>query len=171
MLVLSGILVAGCGSTLAQSPAPADTWPTPALLRQALADDGWGWTADGSLWFGGRDTPALAMSITQPLYVSIRPVTMWGYALLSWEEQQASGWTAFMEVAERLPIDAETLRAITDQLTDGGCRDYPLPGGMLTFDARLREYGAITVAEGGEPSCDRPAPESVAPDAGESPAS
>lgn len=148
----------------ATAAAQDDGWPTPSELRQELADDGWEWAANHGLWVGGRGRQAVNMSITPPLYVHVYDVTLLGSALLSWEEQQAMGWTAFMELAERLPIDAETLRAINGQLTDGACRDYALPGGMLTFDARSVESGSIVIVEGGEPRCDIEPVESMAPE-------
>lgn len=160
MLALSGLLVTS--PTLAQEPA----WPSPAELRQELADDGWEWAASSWLWAGGRGRPIVNLSITSPLYVSIHDVTLRGSALLSWEEQQAMGWTAFMEIAERVPIYWETLRAIHDQLGEAVCLDYPLVGGMLTFDARV-EPGAITIAEGGARRCDGPE-ETLPPEAEES---
>ena len=164
-------LAAALLALLVAAPAVAqeDMWPTPAELRQDLADDGWEWAASSSFWEGGRGGPVVFLAIAPPLFVSVRDLTLWGYGL-TWEEQTAMGWTAFMEVAERLPIDGATLAAVSPLLGQPGCRDFPLHGGTLTIEGSADHESQITIAEGWGPRCGAEVASPEPPATDESPA-
>jgi hypothetical protein len=158
--------------------AQSDDWPTPAELRDTMrAARGWSWGATPTgAWEGGtaifEDGESLARLSEGPQGLRV-VMTFWTDEMLwSWPLSVNNGWTAFNELAERLPVDAPTLTMSRAQIRTGepGCMDYPIVDGNLMVDVGEADgpFSALVYVafeQGGDPACEAlQAVESVAPE-------
>jgi hypothetical protein len=167
-VVLTLAFLTACSPTAAQEDDGAD-WPTPLELRDTMsAARGWLWGAtpvdslnamlDRS-WEGG---PA-AQERWFPVTVSGEPgslrveVDIWlGDLSEEWPESVDSSWTAWAEIAERLPVDADTKAHIRADAAQGrfldGCMDHRFRGGHAMVEYRLYAHH-VTVEQGARTTC------------------
>jgi hypothetical protein len=165
-LVLTASVLLVPATVVAQAPE----WPTPTELRDTFtAVRGWQWGATLGAWHGGTDLlsaegDSMAIMGVDPdggvrVFVEFRS----GEALWPWPRSVESGWTTFMEIASRLPVDQATLEVVRDAVLEPepGCVDHPIPGGNLRL--AVRDPGGpegalvmVLIAQGGGPECPDP---------------
>lgn len=153
-VALLALALAGCAGASAQSDAPSG-WPTVEGLRAEL--DGWTWVAFGLTWSGGPAGVGRGVSLsTEEGRMHVRTSLSDTGFRGSGEHLWPAGpeWTAFREIAVRLPIpDAIQMRiaAVASAEADD-CLDLALAGGTVTVE-RFRSAASVWIDEGGEARC------------------